>query len=177
MAFYFKGRKRVAKQLERIVRKEPASAREALTDKGANEDGVHEARTSIKKARAVLRLLRAPLDDRYDEENAQLRAVAHALSSLRDADATLDVLARLRAEHPTAVTPVVERTVRGGLRGRKRRAHGHAETVVAWARGMLDRAKGRIPQRIGRVARFANVRAGVVREYREARGHARHRRR
>jgi hypothetical protein len=34
---------------------------------------------------------------------------------------------------------------------------------------MLDRAKGRIPQRIGRVARFANVRAGVVREYREAR--------
>ena len=117
MAFYFKGRKRVAKQLERIVRKELASAREALTDNGANEDGVHEARTSIKKARAVLRLLRAPLDDRYDEENAQLRAVAHALSSLRDADATLDVLARLRAEHPTAVTPVVERTVRRGLRG------------------------------------------------------------
>ena len=169
MAFRLKRRRRVAKQLERIVGAELASAREALTDQGANEDGVHEARKSVKKARAVLRLLRAPLDDDYEEENAQLRAVAHALSSLRDADATLDVLERLHAEHPTAVTPIVVRTVRRGLRGRKRRAHGRAETVVAWARGMLDRAKERIPARIGRVARFPNVRAGVVRGYREAR--------
>jgi CHAD domain-containing protein len=34
---------------------------------------------------------------------------------------------------------------------------------------MLQRARGRIPTRIGRVGRFRNVRAGVVRGYREAR--------
>ena len=159
---------------QRIVGDELASARKALADEGPDQDAIHEARKSVKKARAVLRLLRAPLDDDYDEADDQLRKVAHALSSLRDADATLDVLERLHAEHPTAVTPIVVRTVRRGLQGRKRRTQGSAETVVAWARGMLDRAKGRIPARIGRVARFPERARGCrSRIPGGARGHAR----
>src|SRR5262245_42840711 len=169
MAFRLEGRGQVAKQLECIVGDELAAARDALTEMGTSEDGIHDARTSLKKTRAVLRLLRAPLGDDYEKENDRLRGVAHALSSLRDADATLEVLERLHSEHPTAITPVVVRTVRRGLRGRKRRAHGRAETVVAWARGMLDRTKKKTAARIGGVGHFPNVRLGVVRGYREAR--------
>lgn len=169
MAFHLEGRGHLAKQLERIVDDALASAQQALADEGADQEGIHEARKSVKKARAVLRLLRAPLDDDYAEGDDQLRKVAHALSSLRDADAALDVLERLHVQHPTAVTPIVVRTVRRGLQGRKRRTQGSAETVVPWARAALARAKGRIPARIGRVGRFRNVRAGVVRGYREAR--------
>jgi len=90
-------------------------------------------------------------------------------SKLVGVHTTLDVLERLHVEHPTAVTPMVMRTVRRRLQARERRAQGRAETVVAWARGMMDRAKGRIPARIRRMGRFRNVRAGVVRGYREAR--------
>jgi len=58
---------------------------------------VHEARKHLKKARALLRLLRAQLgDDVYRRENGALRDAAARLSRTRDADvlvATVDGLA------------------------------------------------------------------------------------
>jgi hypothetical protein len=63
-----------------------------------SDDSVHEARKSLKKARAALRLLRDGLDEAaYRAENAALRDAGRLLSPLRDpksALAALDVLCK-----------------------------------------------------------------------------------
>src|SRR5687768_8559010 len=102
MAFKLARRGAFPRQLRRIVRKELEAATAELGHGDENQqEAVHEARKSVKKVRAVLRLLRSPLDDAYDAENERLRNAAHALASLRDADATLDTLRALHGQYPT----------------------------------------------------------------------------
>ena len=54
--------------------------------------GVHEARKRIKKVRALLRLVRDELGERYARENERLRDAARAVAPLRDASAVLESL-------------------------------------------------------------------------------------
>jgi CHAD domain-containing protein len=65
--------------------------------------GVHEARKSVKKTRAALRLARSSLDRQtYREEMGALRDAARRLSGVRDADVmqeTVDKLAERYAGH------------------------------------------------------------------------------
>ncbi len=81
-------------EVRRIAREELASAAEGLRrEKGAARDeAIHEARKSVKKVRALLRLVGGGIARR---ENARLRAVARKLSELRDAAAMLEVLGSL----------------------------------------------------------------------------------
>jgi len=62
---------------------------------------VHAARKDLKRARAVLRLLRPVLDDRiYRRENAVLRNAAHTLNAARDAKMLTETLQSLRLNIP-----------------------------------------------------------------------------
>ena len=79
MAYRFKGRRAVAKQLARVVARE---FDKALKEVGGSEiadrtDAVHEARKSVKKIRAVVRLLQRDLGKDYRIRNRQLRTIAH----------------------------------------------------------------------------------------------------
>jgi CHAD domain-containing protein len=59
-------------------------------------DAVHEARKHLKKARALLRLLRPGLATPvYRAENGALRGAGLALSSMRDADVLSETVAKL----------------------------------------------------------------------------------
>jgi CHAD domain-containing protein len=61
-------------------------------------DAVHEARKHLKKARALLRLVRPALPKRaYRDENAALRELARALSAARDADVLVETTDKLAA--------------------------------------------------------------------------------
>ncbi len=62
------------------------------------EERVHEARKNLKKARAVLRLVKEELGPEYSEENRRLRDVARQISALRDTHATLKVLDEFAAK-------------------------------------------------------------------------------
>jgi CHAD domain-containing protein len=65
---------------------------------------VHDARKDLKKSRSLLRLLRPALDDDlYDREMTDLRQVARALSSARDAEVLPVTLAELREHYPNEV--------------------------------------------------------------------------
>lgn len=76
---------------ERVVR-----AREQLLDPSLTpERRVHEARKRLKEIRAVIRLVRHPLGDRYREDNALFRDAARTLAPLRDADAVAGALKKL----------------------------------------------------------------------------------
>jgi CHAD domain-containing protein len=62
--------------------------------------GLHEARKSIKKARALLKLLRFADTEFYAAENARLRDLARSLAHARDAAALVEAVERLRLTYP-----------------------------------------------------------------------------
>lgn len=62
--------------------------------------GLHEARKSIKKARALLKLLRFADTEFHAVENARLRDLARSLAHARDAAALVEAVERLRLTYP-----------------------------------------------------------------------------
>jgi CHAD domain-containing protein len=169
MAFRLQNRAPADDGLRRVVRKEFRKARLPLSGRPEGAEAVHEARKSVKKIRAVLRLLRSDLGPHYRTENRKLRSAAHCLSPLRDADAMVETLRALRSRYPLLVTASVERRVMKGLRGLKRQASRSAESRVRRAAKALRRSEGTAPDRIRRAARLSAVRAGMTRDYRRAR--------
>jgi CHAD domain-containing protein len=64
------------------------------------DEAIHEARKSLKKARAALRLLRDGLSDTaYRRENARLRDAGRLLTPLRDAKSLIDALDSLQKQY------------------------------------------------------------------------------
>jgi CHAD domain-containing protein len=86
--------------LRRILLAQLANARQCVADDGRLTDNeIHNARKSIKRARATLRLLRPAISSSvFKETNLALRDIARPLGHVRDAKVLLDSLAALR-EH------------------------------------------------------------------------------
>lgn len=86
MAFRFERDETVARALPRLARKAADNALDVLAGKADAHEQVHEARTSVKKIRGLLRLARPALGKTYATENRKLRDLADRLSALRDAE-------------------------------------------------------------------------------------------
>src|SRR6266567_8833517 len=70
MAYRLERDESVPQALRRIAREQLASAADELGKRGSKRaEGIHEARKSIKKVRAVLRLVRQELGNTYRKEN------------------------------------------------------------------------------------------------------------
>lgn len=101
MSFQLKHDERLAKGIRRIVRKQLDKAFAELSgEQGSSRDeAVHEARKSLKKVRAVLRLVRPVIGkSRFRSENIGLRDAGRPLTEVRDAKILVDTLNDL-AEH------------------------------------------------------------------------------
>jgi len=168
MAFRLKRRSGMAKQLQRIVRAELSASLAALGGAEADEEAIHEARKGVKKVRAVLRLLRAPLGSHYAEENAHLRAVRHTLAPIRDADVALDTLRGLHARYRVALPASVVRAAERALRDRKRTVDARTAPIVEHARSVLTHSTTSAPKSVRRAATFKTTRTGAVHGYRRA---------
>jgi hypothetical protein len=106
---------------------------------------VHELRKTIKRMRALARLLRHELGrSGLQESNDSLRAAAQRLAGERDAQVRLSTLERLRKRHPKALDlPAVE-LLRTRLEGERERASSPASdrqllTDIRAMRGRLRR--------------------------------------
>ena len=125
----------------RIALERCSSAIAALEDgAGPLDKRVHEARKSIKKLRALLRLTR-PEFKRFRDENRALRDTGRVLAPLRDADVTAPLLAELGAE--AGLGKAVLKRLRAELQATA--APGDAETRVAGAAAALIALADRIP--------------------------------
>jgi CHAD domain-containing protein len=174
MAYELKGRKPVDAELSRIVGKEFDKARDELTGNSSNhnsDEAVHEARKSVKKIRAVLRLLQADLGKDYDNQNQRLRGIAHQLSVIRDVDATAEIFDAIRAHYPHIVSDSISTKVHEGLEQRRRAtvASVHPDRLLPRAARALDESASIAKKQIRRVARRSSVSAGMLRGYRRAR--------
>jgi hypothetical protein len=121
MSFQLKRGKPVARELSRIVAKELETAIDQLGRRPSVDraEAVHEARKSVKKTRAVLRLLKQNLGDDYGVLGGRLRSMAHQLSSLRDVDAGPEMMNALRDHYPRIVTRSMSRAVQRILKTRR----------------------------------------------------------
>jgi CHAD domain-containing protein len=98
MAYRFKHSETVPQNVKRIAAEQLDSAIALLKGKRgtSREDAVHEVRKSIKKTRALLRMVRPELGDFFLNENVRLRDVGQKLSELRDAGALIGTANNLR---------------------------------------------------------------------------------
>lgn len=83
---------------------------------------VHEARKALKRVRAVLRLVRAPLGSfAYRQENAVLRDVSRRLSEVRSAAVMVHTASTFVESHPSLLDPIAGRRLSVGLEDRRDR--------------------------------------------------------
>jgi CHAD domain-containing protein len=93
--------KSVPHGLRRLARKQLRSALDELHRRdGAADEAIHNARTRVKKVRALLHVVEADRGRHLSDSKKLLRAVNRRLSKLRDADATLEVFDKIRAGTP-----------------------------------------------------------------------------
>lgn len=176
MAYRWKPDKSSRSNLRRLTTNQLRSAIDQLNDRLVERtDAVHEARLHLKKARSLLRLARPAVEDRYAQENARLRDVAHQLSRQRDAQAIVEAADKLarHAEQEWGCSDdplTMLRALRDQLAGRQ----------AAEDDGMLDRRMPELTETLGAAAedveRWASradedgtIVAGFASSYRRAR--------
>jgi len=108
----------VAAGAARVAREELTSAIDGLAaaDAAGRDKAVHEARKSLKKVRAVLRLVRDGMDpSTYREQNAALRDAGRGMSAARDARVLVDTLDGLTGRFADLLSPGAFSPVRDAL--------------------------------------------------------------
>jgi len=102
MSFELHQRKHLENELLGTARRQLRRGTEALKQPDARTVGtcVHEARRSVKKARAIVKTLRDAGADVPRKQRRRLRKASRRLSGLRDSAAIVDTFDRLRKRYP-----------------------------------------------------------------------------
>jgi CHAD domain len=140
MPYHLKHNESLPEGIKRVIREETDQATAHLTGKS---DSNREARKSVKKIRAALRLVRTELDETFEEENVRLRNMGRALSEIREAGAIIGAFdSVIEQRHKKRLSKQVEDSIRGALLARK--AHIEQEKGLTAAptqnRGVTNRA-------------------------------------
>jgi hypothetical protein len=109
MAYRIKDGEAVSHAVARMARAELTGAAESISSGRTATDRVHDMRTSLKKTRALLRLVKPSVGRPARRENRRLRDVARAVAGFRDADVVLDTFDRLAAAVPASKRPRLAR--------------------------------------------------------------------
>lgn len=118
--------------LPRCIGEQLEAARGHLQRSGAElHDGIHDARRSIRRARAALALLRPQLEDHaWDALAATIAKAGRVLSPLRDAQSVIEAVEQLQQTGMQFPAATVQRLL-GGLRRRRGQASRRSATVIA----------------------------------------------
>ncbi|HZU25898.1 MAG TPA: CHAD domain-containing protein [Bryobacteraceae bacterium] len=173
MAYKFKAGESVPESIRRIATEELDSAAEQLDGKGSSsrEEAIHEARKSVKKTRAILRLAKSELGDVRSRENVRLRDAGRRLSELRDAGAIVVSFDDLKAAFPNEAGLDALEPIRAGLVARRDQTMeqpGIEERLKAMAKSFRSAAK-RVKAWPLNADSFAAIRTGLEDSYREGR--------
>lgn len=173
MAYRLEHGESVTSGLRRVIREEIESAGDHLSGKKktTRDEAIHDARKSLKKVRATLRLVRDQMGDAWERENARLRDIAARLSEFRDALAIIETFDDLKQKYRDEAGGTRLRSIRAALVKRRRQSGAEEDVAV-----VLDSAT----TRLGRVAKqvktwplggdgFAAVEPGLKRTYRDGR--------
>jgi hypothetical protein len=110
MAYRLKRSESVREGVKRIALEELSDAIRRLHS-GARNGVIHEVRKHLKKVRAILRLTKRSMGRMYRAENARLREIGRKLSPVRDAEALIQTVDRVKERRP-ALSPLRSGLVR-----------------------------------------------------------------
>jgi CHAD domain len=133
-------------EVRRIAERQFAQAIAGLRAVGdpESDEVVHTARRHIKKIRALLRLVRPALGDRYDSVNLRLRTVSRLLAPIADGQAVVGTLAQIAERYGDELTPEIRAEIHATLLRRESQADERAvleqalETAAALLRAERD---------------------------------------
>jgi len=168
MAFCLKRDEQVDDGFRRLARKQLRDAADALRRRRPDDEAIHEARKSLKKARAIARLIDADEGSGLDRSSRRMRKINRMLSRLRDADAVFQALDRLRRNHDGLIDGKSAAALRRRLRARKRRilAHVHDRDGIRSTREHLDKLRRAAKRWRAAHAHFGAIETGVRQTYR-----------
>lgn len=157
MAYQLTRDESVPAGIRRIVREELKSAINQLQNKnGAKRDeAIHEARKSLKKIRAVLRLEQPELGRVFRFENKRLRDAGRKLSAFRDAGSVIEVFDDLKIKYRQELGTDTLHSIRRGLIARKRQAYQEAQST-----NLLDKMAAKLRAARKRVRKWPLQRDG-----------------
>jgi CHAD domain-containing protein len=172
MAYRLEREESIISGIRRVIREEIDSAESHLAGKKktTRDEAIHDARKSIKKVRATLRLIRDQLGNSWKRENAHLRDVAARLSQFRDAFVIIETFDDLKQKFASGA-PARFGSVRTGLA--KRRAESGREEdvgiVLNSAATSLRRASKRVKRWPLAGDGFDAIAPGLEKTYRDGR--------
>jgi CHAD domain-containing protein len=166
VSYQFENDEPVATGVRRIVREEIASARERLKrcrvqDRDAS---IHEVRKSVKRVRAILRLMQPVLEENYVAEAEAWRDMGRKLSPLRDAGAIIGVFDHIRGRYEKPL----EIDIRNNLLAGKRKLEdtGSGPGVLVSVAAGMKRAEARLKKWPLTGEGFPAIAAGLEQTYR-----------
>jgi CHAD domain-containing protein len=145
MAFKLHQRQHLENELRNTVRRQLRRGSEALKQRDARTIGtsVHEARRSVKKARAVVKTLRDAGADVPRKDRRRLRKASRELSGLRDSAAIVDTFLRLRKRYPKRLAEHTYGILRRALLEARERGEGSArrDGILDHVASQLDKTR------------------------------------
>jgi len=172
MAYRLKRKRAVPKELRRIISEEiETAASELRNPQPLSETSVHEARKSIKKMRAAIRLMRDELGSHYKDENRFLGDVGRSLSDLRDASVLVSSLDSLKTRTENRETENCLQNLAGEFRRRHHRMMDdeHSSVVLEAAARQLESLAERLQSWPCSAKGFRGLRTGCKRTLKRTR--------
>jgi CHAD domain-containing protein len=134
-------------------------------------ESIHETRKSLKKVRAVLRLMRGELGKMYKTENTRFRDAGRKLSDLRDAEARIETLDQMRDVFGDALKPERFGALRADLVRHRETTFGSVDVDqrIAEALEMIRVGRNQVETWPLKRSSFKAIRPGLTRIYRQGR--------
>lgn len=161
-------RRPAAEELRRLALEQLDAAQTLLRNRAAAmHDAIHEARRAMRRARAILQMLRPALGERYASLVKPLRDAGAVLSPLRDAQAVIEAMEQLAKRQPPLLPGNARAALMLRLRRRRSAACRHQSEVLDRVDAMLADARTAIASWAGD-ASDADVLNGLRRGYARA---------
>jgi CHAD domain-containing protein len=173
MGYHLKRSESVPEGIRRIASEELESAASQL-DMGEprnQDEAIHEARKSVKKVRALLRLMQVDLGDTYREESSLLRDAGRKLSQFRDASAIIEILDDLKQKSRDELNAGTFDRIGRELLARKEQAEkqGDIQKVLADIAASLRAASKRVEAWPLQTDGFPAIAPGLLQTFRRGR--------
>jgi hypothetical protein len=170
MAYRLKLKASLALEVRRIALEQIELARSALSRGSDHAGAVHDARRSLKRLRAMLRLVRPAVGENWFKDgNRQLAELGHRLARQRDLDVMVVTLSKLENGNGGLAKSVADRLRRAVLRSR-RQANGPVAPQANRSLGSdLRRAERLFSGERLRSIELAHIADGLQQSYRRAR--------
>ena len=170
MSYRLKRKEKVAAGICRVARGQMNRARRGHTDRSLNGgDPVHQTRKSIKKLRALLRLIRSGVPSRFfKSEHASWRNMGRLLAPLRDAHVLVRTISHLqRAAGPKAATQFA--AAKKWLRHDENRSRSAGNATLARVEILIEKSQDRVARWPLKNLAWRHAAAGLAGSYGAAR--------